>query len=178
MMPKRHPRKEKTITWQKSVKTSGEDVEKSFNAFFEDHFENTKFEIIKNPKIFRELYNPKPKPQGIKPEFLIRNKENNKSMIVELKRQGVNNGGNAHERACRYFMRGMEKPLKIICKTKVLPVWIVYVNGIARDEKRIREINFWFQSMPKHHYCFWGNISSYREIKNHFKEYIEPILDK
>ncbi len=74
---KRFPRKEKTITWQKSVKTSGEDIEKSFNGFFEHFFENSNYEIIKNPKDFRYIYS---QPdgcnyrQGIQPEFLIKNK--------------------------------------------------------------------------------------------------------
>ena len=179
---KRFPRKEKTISWQKSVKTSGEDIEKSFNGFFEHFFENSNYEIEKNPRGFRNLYS-KPDDdctyrQGIQPEFLIRNKNSQKSIIVEIKRQGVGNGGNAHERACRYFMRGMEAPLKKICNTKFLPVWIVYANGIARDEKRIREIRFWFNGLPKYHYCFWSNISSYTEIKTHFEKLIEPALGK
>ena len=178
---KRYPRREKTITWQKSVKTSGEDIEKSFNGFFEYFFENSNYEIIKNPNDFRCIYSDSDNckyRQGIQPEFLIRNKRRKKSIIVEIKRQGIGNRGNAHERACRYFMRGMETPLKKICNTDFLPVWIVYANGIARDEKRIREINFWFSGMPKYHYCFWSNISSFSEIKNHFKNQIEPVLGK
>lgn len=178
-MSKRKPIREKHISWQRSVKTAGEDVEKSFNAFFAHKFQKGKenaYEIIKNPNDFSKLYSTTPK-QGIKPEFLIRNNENNKGIIVELKRQGVNNGGNAHERACRYFMKGMEEPLKSICNLDVLPVWIVYTNGIARDEKRIREINFWFNGMNKYHYCFWGQIDSFNEIEEHFDRHIKPILE-
>lgn len=143
-----------------------------FKTFFEGYFRKTDFEIVPKPKDLRKLY---AEDHGIEPDFKILNNKNGKQVFVEMKRQHAGRG-NAHERACRYFTPGMIRYMVSICGVEsIIPMWIVFSNGITKDKKRVREIKFWFNEHDEN-YLFWQNLSDTTPIKDHFDGSIKPHL--
>ncbi len=150
----------------------GQGAEYVFQIFFEGLFKNTNFEILSKPKNFYRLY---AENHGIRPDYAILNKENGKIFFIEIKRQHEGRG-NAHERACRYFTPGLISALKTESGiSNVIPIWLVFCNGITRDEKRTREIRFWFRDCEEN-YTFWSKLTDTSTIENHFQNYIQPCL--
>lgn len=160
--------------WQSAAMARGQGAELVFKTFFEGYFKNTGFRVIAKPKDFKTIYAA---DHGIEPDFKIINDVTGKMFFVEIKRQYAGRG-NAHERACRYFTPGMVKHLKKYCNVKtVMPMWLVFSNGITTDKKRVREVKFWFDGYEEN-YLFWANLANTETIKVHFDTYIRPHLEK
>jgi len=144
---------------------------------FLNEFENSDFEIRRNPNEFiriyvnvelseqelSEIYTPD-EPitrHGFSPDYAIDNHSTNKTLYVELKRQDgwVEGGkrsdgrGNAHERSCKFFTPGLLKILRAHGNLgdDVLPFWTVFQGDITRDPCRVREITCWYAKHTAHY---------------------------
>ena len=187
--------------WQDESGTRAQTAEGNFYVVFQQEFEYTKFEIIKKPKDFRDIYNHvtlkpevlnniySPNEQwihGIIPDYAICNNDTGKTLYVEVKRQDgwVENKprsagrGNAHERSSKFFTPGLLKTLreKSMIDNKALPFWVVFQGDIARDPKRVREITFWYAEYDQH-FFLWHNSSNKKSIINHFNKYLRQLLE-
>ena len=176
-------------------------AEKGFYETFKIFFEDTEYEIISKPKDFntiyvnyelskkdlKEIYTPAEpiNKHGVFPDYAIKNKETQKTIYVEVKRQdgwieGKNRAagrGNAHERSCKYFTPGL---LKILRKKgnlgpNILPFWTIFQGDITRDPCRVREITLWYDEY-KNHYFFWRNTKDKTPLVEHFIKKIKPLL--
>ena len=115
-----------------------------------------------------EIYNPEEviTRHGVNPDYAITNKETNKTIYVEVKRQDgwVEGGtradgrGNAHERSCKFFTPGLQNKLREYGNLAdgITPFWVVFTGDITRDPCRVREIKLWYEGIPEH-YFMWRN---------------------
>ena len=187
--------------WQDYSGRNAAKAEKSFLETFQIIFEDTEFQIRPQPKEFNkiyvdfpldvktleEIYKP-PEPitrHGVFPDYAIDNKENNKTIYIEVKRQDgwVEGGersdgrGNAHERSCKFFTPGLQKILRKEGNLgdDVLPFWTVFQGDITRDPCRVREITCWYDDLTAH-FFFWRDSTNPEPLIAHFEEYIQPLL--
>lgn len=151
----------------------GQAAELVFKTFFEGKFGTGPYKIVPRPMHFSKLYAHN---HGIRPDFMIENTGTDKRIFIEIKRQHKGRG-NAHERACRYFTPGLieafQKKSNILEK---IPIWLVFSNGITQDEKRVREIKFWFH-LHEMNYLLWPDLSDTSHIDNHFEKYFRCLLE-
>lgn len=186
---------------------SGKNAEKAenyfhgaFTALFQDA-EYHKYEIRSKPNDFSkiyvdiallekdlsEIYKPE-KPitkHGVFPDYAIHNKNTDKTIYVEVKRQDgwVENGkrsdgrGNAHERSCKFFTPGLLKILreKGNIDESNLPFWTVFQGDITRDPCRVREITCWYDD-KQGNFFFWRDVANAQSLYEHFRKYIVPLL--
>lgn len=188
--------------WQDYGGANATVAEHSFIEVFSKLFENTDYEVISQPTMFKKLYvnvelseeelaviyTPKERitTHGIQPDAAIRNKKTGKTIFVEIKRQdGWVEGkprsagrGNAHERLCKYFTPGLLSKLRDTGKIEApnLPFWIVFQGDITRDPCRVREITYWFGN-HKANYFFWRPPQDPDKLVSHFRQYIYPLLE-
>lgn len=178
-------------------------AEQGFFRVFDKFFENTNYEIISrptelnniyldttlDPQTLIEIYTPDDPidKHGIVPDFSIKNKNTNKTIFIDIKRQdgwveGLNRSagrGNVHERSCRYFTPGLQRILREhshITNINILPFWIVFVGNITRDPCRVREITCWYEGYEKH-FFFWRDERNNTPIIEYFLEHIQEFLD-
>lgn len=175
----------KRKTWQDRSGVRGEVAEGKFEIVFLREFSNSVYEIRK-PKELKKIYSEKP-PHGVIIDYAITNTKTKKTLYVEIKRQDgyvpgetlPNAGrGNAHERSCKFFTPGLLKIMRKLGNLgdDILPFWVVYQGRIARDQKRINEITFWFDKY-KAHFFLWRNQSNTQSIVNHFNNNLKHLLD-
>ena len=187
--------------WQDySGKNAGK-AEYDFYKTFKILFEDTEFVIRPKPKEFNkiyvnvklsknelsEIYTPDTPitKHGVSPDYAIDNKETNKTIYIEVKRQdGWVEGksrsagrGNAHERSCKFFTPGLQKILrqKGNLGDDVLPFWTVFQGDITRDPCRVREITLWYDKY-KAHYFLWRDPKIKNPLIEHFITKIKPLL--
>ncbi len=187
--------------WQDySGKNAGK-AEKDFYETFCAIFDGTEYEISRHPKDFNNVYvdvklsNAEQKAiyvpdkpvtrHGVIPDYSISNRETNKTIYIEVKRQdGWVEGklrsagrGNAHERSCKFFTPGLLKVLreKGNLGSDVLPFWTVFQGDITRDPCRVREITLWYDSYTDH-FFFWRNSQDTEPLIEHFIKKIKPLL--
>lgn len=194
----------KRLNWQTNSGAKALKVEKLFIDVLQKALNNVypnKFLVESHPVDFKHIYSSFSLSQdvlnkiynvdtstykwGIKMDFAIRNKENNKTLYGEIKRQdGWIEGkkpsvgrGNAHERSCKYFTPGLLKTLreKGGLSDEILPFWLVLVGDITRDPKRNREIAYWYQGYEKN-YFMWRNPDSVDELLDFFENNLLPYL--
>lgn len=187
--------------WQDYSGKKAGDAEQDFYGVFLNEFENSDFEIRRNPNEFNriyvnvelseqelsEIYTPD-EPitrHGFSPDYAIDNLSMNKTLYVEVKRQDgwVEGGkrsdgrGNAHERSCKFFTPGLLKILRAHGNLgdDVLPFWTVFQGDITRDPCRVREITCWY---AKHtaHYFFWRDSTNPAPLVKHFNKHLKPLL--
>ncbi|MCI0557595.1 MAG: MunI family type II restriction endonuclease [Nitrososphaera sp.] len=192
----------KRATWQDYSGTNATIAEKGFFHVFETLFKDTSFMIRSKPKEFNniyteieltpevlsEIYNPPEgiKRHGISPDYAIDNKESQKTLYVEVKRQDgwVEGGkrsdgrGNAHERSCKFFTPGLLRIMREYGKIQsdALPFWTVFQGDIARDPCRVREITCWYDKFDSH-FFFWRDSKNPEPLINHFVERLSHLLD-
>lgn len=192
--------------WQTEGGRKANFAEKCYKAVVEamlaDEFGYDKYELLGQPKVFDSIYVGTPLSEeelsmiyipdaeinrhGIRPDFLIRNKENGKEIYIEIKRQdGWVEGktrhdgrGNAHERLCKYFTPGLLKALRQRggVEAPALPFVIVFVGDITRDICRVREIRFWFDGNDDNVF-FWRDLADPDGLVAHLKDHVLPLLD-
>lgn len=187
--------------WQDYSRRNAAKAERSFLETFQIIFEDTEFEIRAQPKEFNkiyvdfpldaktleEIYTP-PEPitrHGVFPDYAIDNKENNKTIYIEVKRQDgwVEGGkrsdgrGNAHERSCKFFTPGLQKILRKEgnLEDDVLPFWTIFQGDITRDPCRVREITCWYDDLTAH-FFFWRDSTDPEPLIFHFEYHIQPLL--
>ncbi len=187
--------------WQEDSGIKALNAEKNFYEAFVLFFENTEFMIRKKPNELNKIYLNIPlsskeqseiftpdepiKRHGVVPDYAIDNKETNKTIYVEVKRQDgwVEGGkrsdgrGNAHERSCKYFTPGLLNIMrrKGNIEKNHLPFWTVFQGDITRDPCRVREITCWYDKY-KHNFFFWRDPRNMELLFEHFDNYIKPIL--
>lgn len=189
--------------WQDYGGNNATKAEHSFIDVFSKLFEGSDYEIISQPKIFKNLYVdvelsseeleaiytpdiPITK-HGIQPDGAIKNKKTGKTIFIEVKRQdGWVEGkprsagrGNAHERLCKYFTPGLLSKLREAGNivSPHLPFWIVFQGDITRDPCRVREIKYWFGEYEAN-YFFWRNTKNPDDLIEHFRKHIYPLLEE
>lgn len=188
--------------WQDQSIKEAIRAEKDFVDVFIKLFEDTDYEIISKPKLFKNIYVNIPlskkeqkeifdpgKPidkHGINPDYSIKNKKTNKTLFIEIKRQNgwVENKtrsagrGNAHERSCKYFTPGLLKILRQEGKLgdDSLPFWTIFVGDITRDPCRVREITCWYDEYTPH-FFFWRDTNDPDTLINHFIDKLSNKLE-
>ena len=186
--------------WQDKSGENAKTIELDFYEVFNNEFNNSKFEIVRHPNDFSNIYNSvqlQPNVQksiyqpnedwrhGFIPDFAIRNKSNSKTLYVEVKRQDgwVENKprsagrGNAHERSCKFFTPGLLKILREKGNIQEsLPFWVVFQGDITRDPKRVREITFWYDDFESH-FFFWYDLNDKQVITTHFYKKLSYLLE-
>lgn len=113
------------------------------------------------------------RPHGIRPDHALYGPAG-RAVYVEMKRQRA--AGNAHERACKYFTPGILRSGRTIAKQPdgVIPFWWIFTNGVAEDERYVREITHWFQGVEGH-VLLWQSRST-SLLVSHFERHILPLL--
>ncbi len=185
--------------WQTRSGRLSLNAEHDFFTILNYLFEGTNYRIIDKPKHFSRVYENWPLSEeelreiheptitykhGFTPDYSIENKETEKKIFVEVKRQdGWIEGlprsagrGNAHERLCKYFTPGLSKLLINESGIKgALPFWVVFIGNITRDPCRVREITCWFDIYTDNLF-FWRN-KDMDSLCGHFINKISPLLD-
>ena len=112
---------------------------------------------------------------GIRPDYAIRNLQNERVVFVEVKRQDPKE--NAHERACRYMMPGILAAMQEIGghPPDIIPMWWVFTNGLAEAPRYAREITYWFRGLEPN-VLLWGD--SRADVTEHFDRFIRPMLEE
>ena len=172
---------EQRDNWQNESSARGKEAENAFREFMGMHLEQQSMLTVEyNPKDLHGIYGEKMSgnkmnPHGIRPDYMIRNKETGQAIFVEIKRQRA--AGNAHERACKYMMPGILASAREIAgqPESTIPFWWVFTNGIARDKYYRQEINHWFQGMEGH-LLLWQDIGERKPVIEHFEKHIRPLL--
>jgi len=188
--------------WQDYSGRNATLAENSFFKCFQNIFIGTEYDIISKPKDFRKVYVDYPLHQdviseiytphspitthGVLPDYAITNKNSDKTIYIEVKRQdGWVEGkkrsagrGNAHERSCKFFTPGLLKILRNSSKitSTALPFWTVFQGDITRDPCRVREITCWYDTHIAN-YFFWREAPNPDLLFAHFDEHIAPLLD-
>ncbi len=186
--------------WQDASGGKASIAEKTFYEVFSKEFEKTDFRVRSKPKELKniystiklsedtlsKIYNPDETwIHGVVPDFAIDNLKTKKTLYVEVKRQdGWVEGkprkagrGNAHERSCKFFTPGLLKILREYGKIgdQNLPFWVVFQGDIARDPKRVREVNCWYEGCSEH-FFFWSNTKDAKSLIDHFNKNLKNIL--
>ena len=163
--------------------------EDTFLAIMTQYLQDTDFTIGHRPLDLAKIYGSSGQSNrhGIRPMFKIRNQTTNKSVFVDLKRQKA--GGNAHERACKYFMPGIIKSARKIANhhpnppnhpsrpKRVIPFWIVLAGEIAGDPRHRQKIAHWFQGFERN-LLLWPDVNDSDAVTGHFEEHIRPMLEE
>ena len=191
----------KRESWQDTSGPKAELAENSFEKVFFQEFKGSEFNIRDKPREFNsiyskvelskqvldEIYTPENGygSHGIRPDYAIDNSKTGKTLYVEVKRQdGWVEGklpkagrGNAHERSCKYFTPGLLKILREHgnLDDNELPFWTVYIGGIARDPKRVREITCWYDEYSAH-FFMWTNSDDGKPLIDHFNNNLKHLL--
>ena len=190
-------------TWQDYSGDQAGTAELSFYNVFAEAFKDTNLSIRPKPNEFAnayvnielprwvlsEIYNPPDAitRHGLKPDYAIDNRNLNKSLYVEVKRQdGWVEGksrsagrGNAHERSCKFFTPGLRRLLQAHGRLgdHVLPFWTVFQGDITRDPCRVREIYCWYAEYSAH-FFLWRDSRDPRPLQNHFDQHLKHLLLK
>ena len=188
--------------WQDYSGQNAGNAEHSFYETFLNLFKDTEYVVRRDITEFRnlyvdvrlseqelsEIYNPEEviTRHGVNPDYAITNKETNKTIYVEVKRQDgwVEGGtradgrGNAHERSCKFFTPGLQNKLREYGNLAdgITPFWVVFTGDITRDPCRVREIKLWYEGIPEH-YFMWRNQHNPKTIIEHFLNHIKPLID-
>ncbi len=163
----------KRDNWQKYSGARGEAPEKIFFAIFEGYFDNKDYEVVLKPKNLKAIY---AEHHGIEPDHAIKNKITGRMIFTEIKRQRAS--GNAHERVCKYFSPGIIKAGREVGNIRQddYPFWLIFCDGIAKEPRYRREIEFWFGDLT-HSLTFWKNLSDRDPLLKHFENHIAARLN-
>lgn len=163
--------------WQREGNFRGNEAERAFQSAIVSHL-GQNFRTNFKPQDLKGIYGTNDetgRPQGVIPDYLIRNVETGRAVFVEIKRQRA--AGNAHERACKYFSPGILMSARQIANQPddTIPFWWVFTNGIATDARYRREIAHWFRGVEAH-LLLWEDIGDPGAVKRHFDAHIRPLL--
>ena len=189
--------------WQDYSGANAAKAERDFYKNLKEYFEKNNSSLYVEPKppelksIYvdfpldnmtqEEIYTPDQKivNHGIRPDYVIRNKDNDKSLYVEVKRQDgwvegktrYDGRGNAHERSCKFFTPGLLAELRKYgnISNEYLPFWTVFQGDISRDPCRVREVSLWYKGFEGH-FFFWRPFHTADELISHFEKNLEHII--
>lgn len=158
--------------WQDEANRRGQSAELDLSHVMQRHLEGTDFTIEDKPQDLASIYG---QDRGIRPDHAIRSAVSGKCVYVEMKRQ--RRRGNAHERACKYMMPGILHSAREHAgqPDDVIPIWWIFTNGIATDERYRREIMHWFRGVEEH-VLLWANRRVASQVTEHFDRFIRPLL--
>ena len=158
--------------WQDDANRRGRAAELGFSGIMRRQLAGTEFTIEDRPRDLASIYGQR---YGIRPDHAIRSTRTRKSIYVEVKRQRKD--GNAHERACKYMMPGILRPARERAKqpSDVIPIWWVFTEGLATNDRYRREIMHWFLDIEGH-VLLWRDRSVASEVTDHFDRYIRQLL--
>ncbi|MYB17845.1 MAG: hypothetical protein F4Y16_02465 [Holophagales bacterium] len=163
--------------WQDEAALRGLGAETQFHEVLSRHLSTRGVGVTLAPRPgdLRGIYgvHASGRPHGIRPDAAIYGPKK-RAIYVEMKRQRA--AGNAHERACKYFTPGILRSGRKIAKQpeEVIPFWWIFTNGIAEDDRYVREITHWFEGAERH-VLLWQPRSSALLI-SHFERNILPLL--
>ena len=162
-------------SWQDEAVERGGRAEKIFDLIMLHYLIDLPIAGVENPKDLRGIYNNGCSRHGIAPDYVLRHRDTNRAVFVEIKRQRAK--GNAHERACKFMMPGILNSIREVSNQpqNVIPVWWIFSDEIATGSRYRREIYHWFQGVESH-VLLWENITDYRPVVDHFEEHIQPLL--
>ena len=167
--------------WQGTSAARGHGAEDAFTVIMQMHLRGSSIEAVYKPNDLAGIYgqrrgpDDRMRPHGVRPEFAVRNRETDRAVYVEIKRQRAS--GNAHERACKYLMPGIVASAQPIANQPagVLPFWLIFTNGIATNPNYRQEIMHWFRGIERH-VLLWENVRDVAAVTDHFDQHIRPLL--
>lgn len=164
--------------WQAFAGARGRKAEELFENIMTEYLSDTNIETTSKPKDLRGIYGTHQasgRPHGIIPEYGFHNLDNDKRVYVEVKRQKAE--GNAHERACKYWMPGIVASIQDVANQPktLVPVWFVFTNGITTDSKYVQEISHWFKGHEAN-FILWEDMLDRDALVDHFEAHIMPML--
>lgn len=167
-MPSEHLSKRKN--WQKIANLGGTGKEDVVFSILKALFIGNKIcEVVKERILIYE------NGRGVKPDCMIRNTNNGKMILIEVKNQGKS--GNAHERLCRNYMPGIQNELEKQCGFRY-PFFTICTNGLATDPHKSQEITKWFDSDElKDRLFLFKDKNKPETIINYFKKIVLKYLD-
>ena len=161
----------KRTKWQDKAVLGGQGREETAKKILATHLMNSKtYTAIEKPKHLTKIYGGK---WGIEPDFAIQNKHTKKIAFFESKRQGA--GGNAHERACKYFAPGLELACAKIAGIE-RPFFFIFMNGLTTDPKKKVEITTWFD-VPEYRDRFLLWDRDFKTLVKYFKQKVAKYLE-
>ena len=114
--------------WQDRANSDGIYLENIVREILEEFTQGDHLIIIqKRPHDLKGIYDGR---RGTVPDIAIRNKQNRKSVYLEVKQQGAQ--GNAHERACKFFAPGILGKAEKISNTE-RPFYFIFAGGMIDD---------------------------------------------
>ena len=164
--------------WQEEANKRGQMAELDFGEVMRRHLAGTDFAVDDRPRDLAAIYGRgqgSSRGGGIRPDHAIRNAATRKAIYVEVKRQRAK--GNAHERACKYMMPGiLHSARQHAGQTEdVIPIWWIFTNGVATDDRYRREIMHWFRGVERH-VLLWQDRSVTSYVTDHFDNHIRQLL--
>lgn len=129
------------------------------------------YEVVIKPKHLSRIYGK----WGIIPDFAITYIPSRRVAFIESKRQ--KEGGNAHERVCKYLAPGIQTRCANIARLDK-PFFFIFMDGLAKDPKKITEIEAWFDADGwRDRYLFWKDKREIDAIIGWFNSNIRGYLE-
>ena len=179
----------------------GKYLESRVSAVLNKYLEGTIYKFESSSKILAKLFedfvpegedilyvgntwSKKKNHTGWRPDGVVTNTLNGKSICIECKNQQSSTGhdtkgGNAHERIGRYCLPGILQRMREICNIKApyIPMWAVIGGDITMDMRHISELRIMFDTEhTKGNLFLWRDMENDNAIIEHFREHIEPLL--
>ena len=164
--------------WQRDAGGAAQNSERGFGEVMAELFSrptHAHYKLREKPDDLRRIYGGA-RGGGVVPDFSITNEETGRKIFIEVKRQGP--GGNAHERAGKYFAPGLAKEGRKKGKLPdgVFPFFLVFADSLASDDRYQREITKWFNEELAKHFLLWKDRSP-ELLERFFEENMRPVLD-
>ncbi len=120
--------------------------EGNFIEVVQEHFDNEMYEVLEQPRELRDLF-PRAlsddRVLGIQPEAVIINRETQRRIFFEVKKQG--DRGNAEERACKHHTVAFYRTLHERFGYDYHPFVTVFCEALAINPRYTRKIPFYFE---------------------------------
>lgn len=162
--------------WQDLAGDQGKEAEIEFYQAMICHLRSSGMRVEKNPKDLDQIYVSEDGRWGIQPDFAISGE--GRTVYVEVKRQQA--GGNAHERACKYWTPGILDSMRRKggwSDPLVVPCWWIFTGGLTRAPRYRTAIEHWFRN-HEGHVLLWQDISDHNTLTQHFDRHILPLFQR
>lgn len=143
--------------WQDRANADGARLEQVVHDVLVAYLrEASPYSIDVKPRDLAKLYRSQ---WGAVPDLAVRNTDRDTTVWLEIKRQQA--GGNAHERACKYFAPGLVRRAEKLANVE-RPFYFIFSGGImdtpGKSDKYHAEIETWFDAPGwEDHVLKWVN---------------------
>lgn len=149
--------------------------EGNFIEVVREHFDDEIYEVLEQPRELLDLF-PKAlsddRVLGIQPEAVIINRETQRRIFFEVKKQG--DRGNAEERACKHHTVAFYRTLRERFGYDYHPFVTVFCEALAINPRYTRKIPFYFE---QDQYFLWEDYDPeilVNFLKDRCGDWIDP----